>query len=92
MIDTLNIYIEEGFDIKFTTPKGGMALWLDVGKRAQEIAELAKEQGIFILAENAFHLHEQNNENKFIRLGFAGQSEEKIKQGLKLLKPLLNRR
>jgi len=90
MIDMLNVFIEEGLNIEFTTPKGGMALWIDVGNRAQEIAELAREQGIFILAENAFHLHEKNNKNKFIRLGFAGQSEEKIKQGLKLLKPLLN--
>lgn len=91
MIDILNNFIAEGVNIKFTTPKGGMALWIDVGKRAQEIAELAKKQGIFILAENAFHLHEKNNENKFIRLGFAGQSEAKIQQGLKLLKPLLNK-
>lgn len=89
MVDMLNSFIDEGINIKFTMPKGGMALWIDVGKNAQEIADLAKKQGIFLLAENAFHLSPENDENKFIRLGFAGQSEEKIKQGLLLLKPLL---
>jgi len=89
MVDLLNGFIEEGLNITFTMPKGGMALWINVGNNAQEIACLAKSQGIFILAENAFHLNAQNNKNKFIRLGFAGQSEEKIKQGLLLLKPLI---
>ena len=89
MVELLNAFIEEGLNIKFTIPKGGMALWIDVGGKAQEIACLAKKQGIFLLAENAFHLNPKNNENKFIRLGFAGQSEEKIRKGLLLLKPLL---
>ncbi|MCW8833930.1 MAG: PLP-dependent aminotransferase family protein [Colwellia sp.] len=89
MVAVLNSFINDGIKIKFTNPKGGMALWIDVGQQAMEIAELAKSKGIFLLAENAFHLHQENNENRFIRLGFAGQSEEKIKQGLMLLKPLL---
>jgi len=89
MVDILNGFIDEGLNIKFTIPKGGMALWIDVGNNAEEIAFLAKEHGIFLLAESSFHLHATNNENKFIRLGFAGQSEEKIRQGLLLLKPLL---
>jgi len=89
MVDILNSFIDEGLSLEFVIPKGGMALWVNVGNRAEEIAELAKSNGIFLLAESAFHLNHQNNENKFIRLGFAGQSEEKIKQGLLLLKPLL---
>ncbi|MBL4940763.1 MAG: aminotransferase class I/II-fold pyridoxal phosphate-dependent enzyme, partial [Colwellia sp.] len=89
MVDMLNSFVEEGLSIKFTIPKGGMALWIDVGKKAEEISVLAKNKGIFLLAESAFHLSPQNDENKFIRLGFAGQSEEKIKQGLLLLKSLL---
>lgn len=90
MIDILNGFMKEGLCIEFTVPKGGMALWINVGKNAQEIAEAAMRRGIFLLAENAFHLVAANNENKFIRLGFAGQNEEKITQGLMLLKPLLD--
>ena len=89
MVDTLNSFVDEGLSLEFTIPKGGMALWVNVGSQAEELTHLAKSKGIFLLAENAFHLNHQNNENKFIRLGFAGQSEEKIKQGLLLLKPLL---
>jgi GntR family transcriptional regulator/MocR family aminotransferase len=89
MVDILNSFINEGINIKFQIPKGGMALWIDVGNNAEEIACLAKQKGIFLLSEKAFHLHGENNENKFIRLGFAGQNEDKIKEGLQLLKPLL---
>ncbi len=89
MVDILNSFVDDGLNIQFTIPKGGMALWVNVNKNAQEIADSAKSKGIFLLAENAFHLTPKNNENKFIRLGFAGQSEEKIKQGLLMLKPLL---
>ena len=92
MVELLNSFIEEGLDIKFTIPAGGMALWVDVGKNAENISTLAKEKGLYLLAENAFHLDNKNNQDKYIRLGFAGQSEEKIQQGLLLLKPLLNLR
>jgi len=91
MVDMLNSFTDEGVNIKFTVPKGGMALWVNVGENAEKIADLAKKKGIFVLAESAFHLQPKNNENKFIRLGFAGQNEEKIKQELILLKPLLNK-
>jgi len=43
-----------------------------------------------LLAENAFHLNTENDQDKYIRLGFAGQNEQKIKQGLLLLKPLFS--
>jgi GntR family transcriptional regulator/MocR family aminotransferase len=69
-----------------------MALWINIGKNAEKISELAKKEGIYLLAENSFHLTPLNNEDKYIRLGFAGQSEEKIKQGLLLLKPLFSSR
>jgi len=90
MIEQLNNFKEQGLNIEFTIPPGGMALWVNVGNNAQHIAHLAREKGIFLLAENAFHLEENQDKNQFIRLGFAGQSEEKIIQGLSLLKPLLN--
>jgi GntR family transcriptional regulator/MocR family aminotransferase len=89
MVDTLNSFISEGVNIEFTVPKGGMALWINIGKNAEKIARDAKALDVFLLAENAFHLDQKNNEDKFIRLGFAGQSEDKIKAGLSLLKSLI---
>jgi GntR family transcriptional regulator/MocR family aminotransferase len=90
MINILSDFKEQGINIEFSTPPGGMALWVNVGKNARQISLSAREKGIFLLAENVFHLESKNNKDQFIRLGFAGQSEEKIKQGLLLLKPLLN--
>ena len=92
MVEILNSFIAEGIKLDFTVPPGGMTLWVNVGENAEEIAKAARENNIFLFAENAFHLAQKNDENKFIRLGFAGQREEKIKQGLLLLKPLLNRK
>lgn len=89
MVNMLNDFKENGIDINFTIPPGGMALWIDVGNYAEEIALQARELGIFFLAENSFHLEQKDTLNKYIRLGFSGQSEDDIQQGLLLLKPLL---
>lgn len=89
MVKLLNSFIDDGINIEFTMPKGGMALWINIGKNAQQLADLAKSKGIFLLAESAFHLDQNNNDNKFIRLGFAGQNEDYITQGLLSLKSLL---
>lgn len=90
MVDILNKFKQEGLNLDFTLPAGGMALWVNIGCNAKKVSMLAREKNIFLLAENAFHLNEENCQDKFIRLGFSGQSEENIKQGLLLLKPLLN--
>jgi GntR family transcriptional regulator/MocR family aminotransferase len=92
MVNILNSYKDEGFDIEFTIPPGGMALWINVGKNAQQISLLARNEGIFLLAENSFHLNHDNDEDKYIRLGFSGQREDEIQNGLALLKPLLNKK
>jgi GntR family transcriptional regulator/MocR family aminotransferase len=91
MVNVLNDYKDEGYNIEFAIPPGGMALWVNVGKNAQQISLLARNKGVYMLAENSFHLINENNEDRYIRLGFSGQSEDKIKQGLALLKPLLNK-
>ena len=89
--NALNSIKSEGYYIEFTIPPGGMALWVNVGRNAQKISLLARDKGIFLLAENSFHLRHENDEDQYIRLGFSAQSEEKIQQGLTLLKPLLNK-
>lgn len=90
MVDTLNQFKEEGLNITFSIPSGGMALWVNVGNNAEKISLQAREKGIFLLAENSFHLSEKNNQDKYLRLGFSGQSEENLKKGLLLLKPLIS--
>lgn len=89
MVHMLNEFKNQGMNIHFNTPPGGMALWVDVGFNAEKIALKAQQQDIYILAENAFHLSARNNLNKYLRLGFSGQSEEKIEQGLIKLKRIM---
>lgn len=89
MVELLSQFIEDGLEIEFSIPAGGMALWVNIGDKAQKIAERARQQGIFILAEHAFHLDQNNDQDKYIRLGFAGQNEQQLKQGLLRLKSIL---
>lgn len=91
MIDQLNEFSGEGLHVEFAIPAGGMALWVNIGKNAKKIEQQVKQNGIFLLAEHAFHLNKSNDQDKYIRLGFAGQSEEKMREGLLLLKPFLNK-
>tara|TARA_R110001583_G_scaffold38455_1_gene124278 strand:- start:7501 stop:8985 length:1485 start_codon:yes stop_codon:yes gene_type:complete len=91
MVDLLTEFINEGINMQFSIPSGGMALWINVGGNAEKIATLAKQKGIFLLAENAFHLDKKQDQNQYIRLGFAGQNEQKIREGLYLLKSLLQK-
>ena len=91
MVNLLTQFIDEGLNIEFSIPAGGMALWVNVGGNAQKIAELAKQQGIYLLAEHAFHLDQNNNQDKYIRLGFAGQSIEQFNIGFsKIIKLVLH--
>ncbi|NRA55473.1 MAG: PLP-dependent aminotransferase family protein [Gammaproteobacteria bacterium] len=92
IIEQLNSFKAQGIDLEFSVPAGGMALWLNVGHNAERIVELAKAKGVFLVAESAFHLDSSNNQDRFIRIGFAGQNETNIKQGLLTLKPLFNKR
>lgn len=89
MIHTLKNFKKQGIEIDFIVPPGGMALWVNIGKNAEQVAQKAREHGIFILSEQAFHLDVKNNQNKYLRLGFSGQDEDKMVQGLHQLKRLL---
>jgi GntR family transcriptional regulator/MocR family aminotransferase len=89
MVELLTQFINDGLEIEFSIPAGGMVLGVNIGGNAQQTAELARQQNIYLLAENAFHLNEENNQDKFIRLGFAGQNEQQITRGLHLLKSIL---
>lgn len=82
MVQLLGKYQNLGIKLTFSVPPGGMALWVNVGKNALQISQEASKQGIYLLAENSFHLDNKNNKDQFIRLGFAGLNEEKIHKGL----------
>ncbi|WDD99365.1 PLP-dependent aminotransferase family protein [Thalassomonas actiniarum] len=83
LVQQLNRYRQQGIALDFHQPAGGMALWLDIGQGAGEIEAYAKARDVFLLGESHFHLLPENDENRYIRLGFAAMDEEKLNQGLK---------
>lgn len=77
---------------EFIVPDGGMAFWLKLLTTkigAQELAIKARDVDIFIQHEGEYHLHKSNNEDRYIRLGFAGMDENKFRQGLQKLSSLM---
>ena len=82
MVEHLTQLQHEGHQVNFEIPAGGMALWLDIGQKARELKQRCAEVDIYLQSEDQFHLNADNNQNRFIRIGFAGQNEEKAQQGL----------
>lgn len=73
---------------EFDVPDGGMALWLKIKNTAigaKELAEKAKEYNVYIQHEGEFHTTPANNQNRYIRIGFAGMNESNFEKGMGLL-------
>jgi len=62
-----------------------MAVWVELYDSAEQLATLAKDRSVYIQQESQFILNQQQNSDRFIRLGFAGLSCEKIENGLACL-------
>lgn len=69
--------------IDFIIPAGGMALWLNVGNRAEALEKYCHQNDIYLLSETHFQLTPQAHLNQHVRIGFAGMSEETLRMGLK---------
>ena len=85
LVSELKKYQEQGIDISFTLPDGGMAIWIDVKKNAKELEQFGLANDVYLVSESHFRLEQEHNENRFIRLGFAGMTPEKITHGLAIL-------
>jgi len=76
----------------FNIPDGGMALWLQLKNpkhSARELVAKAKQQDIFMQAEGEFHVDSPENQDRHIRLGFAGMPENKFALGIAKLMSLM---
>jgi GntR family transcriptional regulator/MocR family aminotransferase len=85
MVKVLGEIKSKGVGLSYDIPDGGMAMWIKTQTDAAQLATDALSKGIYIQSENEFHLDRSQSDNRFIRLGFAGMSEEKLTDGLKLL-------
>lgn len=85
LVSELRKYQKQGLDISFTIPAGGMAIWVDVKKNAKHLENFGLENDIYLVSESSFHLDKEKDQNRYIRLGFAGMTPEKMNQGLAIL-------
>jgi len=79
---------------EFDIPDGGMALWVKLkpgteviaGEPSAELlAKKCQKMGIYFQHEGQYQLNKNRNQDCFIRLGFAGMSENKFAEGIELL-------
>lgn len=85
----------------FEIPDGGMALWVKLTQVTDEtkqfpsaelLAKKCQKKGMYIQHEKQLQLHKNNEQDSFIRLGFAGMNESKFANGIELLVNSLNNR
>ena len=84
MVAELERYQDLGYPIEFTSPDGGMALWVKVNCSVVGVKAALAIQGVYLQTEDEFvvdGLHEPSH----LRLGFAGQDEQKMKAGLAII-------
>jgi GntR family transcriptional regulator/MocR family aminotransferase len=79
---------------EFDIPDGGMAFWIklrpgvDVHQgtfSAERLAKKCQQMGIYFQHGKQYQLNKKHDLDCFIRLGFAGMSENKFAEGIKLL-------
>ena len=87
--DAMNDALEKHAKDKATwhSPEGGMALWLNVKGHADEVAEKALAQQIFVTPES-YYRHRKGHHTG-LRLGFSALPEATISAGIKRLAKLL---
>ena len=73
---------QRGLPIDCQVPSGGMALWLDIKQGARSLQDYCRKRDIYLVAEQQFHLTPEHNQDRFIRLGYAGMTEERLSLGL----------
>nr|WP_268820160.1 PLP-dependent aminotransferase family protein [Paraglaciecola sp. G1-23] len=83
---------------EFEIPDGGMALWVKLKQvnlkqntvtdskiSASQLSEQAKKCNIRIQHESQYQLIAENNQDRYIRIGYAGMHEDKFAKGIELL-------
>ncbi len=77
---------------EFEVPDGGMALWLKIKNQnvsASQLARDARSHDIYIQHEGEYHVIKKDNQDRYIRIGFASMDEDSFKSGIALLVGLI---
>jgi DNA-binding transcriptional MocR family regulator len=76
-------------DARWELPKGGLSFWVSLHPECdtEELLRLAQEQGVQFLPGSAFYFRSPLYNS--LRLSFAAESEERIREGIRILGRLL---
>ena len=84
LTDSLQKLRSLGHDLNWSTPAGGMALWLTTPFKADRLSELALAQGLFLHSGQDFQMNSKPCSYS-ARLGFACLPPERIRAAVQLL-------
>ncbi|HEY4127087.1 MAG TPA: PLP-dependent aminotransferase family protein [Gammaproteobacteria bacterium] len=85
MVESLQAGKQQGLPLDWAEPDGGMALWLDTGADSDLVMAKAADAGVFVASESEFHLVSPPGGYTHLRLGYASQSPDEIREGMGLL-------
>jgi 2-aminoadipate transaminase len=87
MADALHKYFPA--DAHFNLPDGGLWMWVSLPRdyNAEELLRLSGARGVQFLAGSAFYF--RSPEYNSLRLSFAGEPEERIEEGVRLIGAVL---
>jgi len=83
MTDTLAELKAQHRQISWTTPDGGMALWLNLNRDSGKVAKRASENGVLVYPEKNYRV--EKGSGTHLRLGFSGQAPGENMAGLRAL-------
>ncbi|WP_298773859.1 PLP-dependent aminotransferase family protein [uncultured Shewanella sp.] len=86
LVSMLMTYNQQSLNpLHFIIPAGGMALWIEVGDKAETLETYCHQNNIYLLSEKHFQLTPHTSPNHHIRIGFAGMNEATLQQGMNLI-------
>ncbi len=85
LVNALDQYIDEGIELNYQLPAGGMAIWLDIKNNATALEKYCLANDIYLQTEHQFHLDKEKSQNRFVRLGFAAMETKQMQQGLAII-------
>lgn len=83
LLQLLQQHKQEGLDLDWQAPDGGMAVWVRTPWNSTLLYELAQQQGILFQHEAECRI--DGRDGPHIRIGFARHTEKEMAEGLKVL-------
>ena len=87
MLDTIKEYFPE--EVKYTTPDGGMFIWVELPKEinVDKLLDRAIDAGVAYVSGESFFAN--NGPKNTMRLNYTTMPEEQIVEGIKILSSVI---